>query len=248
MSPSEEGARTAAQYDAMAGPYAAFNEVNAANAHYERPATMRLVGELAGRRVLEIGCGAGALTEWMVEEGATVTACDVSREMLALARGRLGARAEFHWADLHDPLSFAGDGGYDLVVASLVLHYLEDWDRVFAELARVLAPGGRVVFSTHHPAWDWQAHTPDDYFATKQVSEQWMRGGRPFQVTFWRRPLREMTRSISACGFVIDELWEPEPLPELAGKDPEAHHELTSRPFFLLFRLLRRPEGDAQYL
>jgi SAM-dependent methyltransferase len=198
---------------------------------------MALLGDVAGKRVLEAGCGAGPLTEWLVEKGAVVTAFDVSDGMVSLAKERVGGRATVFQADLHDGLPFAPDGRTDLVVASLVLHYLRDWGPVFAEFRRVLAPGGAVVFSTHHPAWDWQGHSPDDYFAVIQVSETWMRGGLPFEVTFWRRPLREMTRVIAGVDFLIEELVEAEPLPALASSDPEADHQLRTSPFFLHFRL-----------
>lgn len=75
-------------------------------------------------------------------------------------------------------------------MASLVLHYVADWAAVLTEFHRVLTPDGAVVFSTHHPAKDWQLDSPEDYFAVKQVTEAWDRGGKPFEVTFWRRRSR----------------------------------------------------------
>ncbi|MGO9560724.1 MAG: class I SAM-dependent methyltransferase [Acidimicrobiales bacterium] len=241
MTGAEDGARTAAQYDAMARAYVDLNAVNAANAHYERPATIALLGHLVGKRVLEAGCGGGALTEWMIEKGARVTAFDVSAEMAALTSERVGDRADIRQHDLHDPLTFAADASYDVVVASLVLHYLRDWEPVLAEFRRVLAPGGLILFSTHHPSWDWQGHSPEDYFAIKQVSETWLRGGEPFEVTFWRRPLRAMTAAVKAAGLVVEDLVEAEPLPELADKDPESYEQLRTSPFFLHFCLRARP-------
>jgi ubiquinone/menaquinone biosynthesis C-methylase UbiE len=241
-----DGARTARQYDAMAGPYSDYNEVNAANGHYERPATMAALSAIGldGKRVLEIGCGSGRLTEWMIEAGAEVTAFDVSSEMVKLATERIGDRARILRHDLHQPLSFVSDASFDVVVASLVFHYLRDWRAIMAELRRVLVPGGRVVFTTHHPSWDWLNHTPDDYFAVMQVTESWERAGKDYDVTFWRRPLRGLTSPITEAGLVIEQLTEPEPLPELAERDPEAYAELTKRPFFLLF-VLRAPGGGG---
>ncbi|MGH9172117.1 MAG: class I SAM-dependent methyltransferase [Acidimicrobiales bacterium] len=239
--PTEDGRRTAAQYDAMAAGYASFNEVNAANAHYERPATIALLGDVAGKDVLEAGCGAGPLTWWLVEHGATVRAFDVSPEMAALAQARVGDRADVTVRDLHDGLGHVDDASQDIVVASLVVHYLRDWEGIFGEFRRVLRSTGKVVFSTHHPAWDWQEHSPCDYFAVIQATETWSRGGSPFEVTFWRRPLGEMTRVIAQAGFAIESIGEPEPLPELAGADPEADSQLRTRPFFLFFCLRPRP-------
>jgi hypothetical protein len=87
---------------------------------------------------------------------------------------------------------------------------------------------------------DWQAHSPDDYFAVKQVTEVWFKGTRDFEVTFWRRPLTAITEAIAASGFVIDRLIEPQPLPALQDRDPEAYDELRRAPAFLFFRLVPR--------
>jgi ubiquinone/menaquinone biosynthesis C-methylase UbiE len=234
-----DGERTASQYDAMSRAYAHVN-AGGANAYYERPATIALLGEVTGRRVLEVGCGPGSLTGWLADHGAVVTAMDVSLEMVRLARERTGGRAEIRLADLAEPLTFAADGSIDLVVASLVLHYVADWHPVLREFHRVLAPGGMVVFSTHHPAMDWQLHSPGDYFAVRQVTESWTLAGGPFEVTRWRRPLTAMTAAIAAAGFLIDRLVEPEPAPELREQDPEADARFRTHPAFLFFRLVKR--------
>ena len=232
-----DGQRSAGQYDAMAVQYTADNAENACNAHYERPATISLVGEVEGRRVLEAGCGAGPLTGWLVDHGAAVTALDVSPVMLQLARERVGDRAAFVLADLADTLPFGPHTTFNLVVASLVLHYVKDWETPLAEFRRLLTADGAVVFSTHHPTMDWQLHCPDDYFVVKQVTETWSKGSQDFQVTFWRRPLTAMTAAIAAAGFVIERVLEPEPSAEIRDRDPEAYALLATQPQFLFFRL-----------
>jgi SAM-dependent methyltransferase len=227
----------------MSTAYREANEEGAFNAFYERPGAIALLGDVSGLRVLEAGCGPGALTSWLADNGATVTAVDVSQEMARLASERLGDRARVLLADLAEPLPF-GDASFDLVVASLVLHYLADWSAPLAEFRRVLAPDGAVTFSTHHPAMDWQLHSPDNYFATIQVSETWQLSGQPFEVTFWRRPLTAITAAISDAGFVIDQLAEPAPQPELRNREPRAYDRLQTGPAFLFFRLTKRVAGQ----
>jgi SAM-dependent methyltransferase len=161
-----------------------------------------------------------------------VTAIDVSPEMVRLATDRLGDRARILNADLAEPLDFAADAGADLVVASLVMHYLADWTGPLAEFYRVLKPDGAVVFSTDHPAMNWQ-HSRDDYFKVMQVTETWHQGGRPYEVIFWCRPLTAITAAISRAGFLIDRLVEPAPLPSLQQDDPKAYDKLRTRPGFL---------------
>jgi ubiquinone/menaquinone biosynthesis C-methylase UbiE len=217
----------------MAIEYDRHNANSAANSYYERPATIGLLGEVRGQRVLELGCGTGPLTQWLVNHGATVVACDVSAAMLEIARSRV-ERAELYHHDLAEPLTFLEDASIDLVVASLVFHYLRDWVAPLRELHRVLRPTGSVVMSIHHPAWDWRNHCPEDYFAFLQVSEVWV---TPHTVTFWRRPLTAVTAAISEAGFVIERLVEATPNPELQMRDPSAFHELTTGPFFMHLRL-----------
>jgi SAM-dependent methyltransferase len=224
----------------MGAWYGVGNAEGSFNAYYERSATIALLGDVTGLRVLEAGCGPGVLTGWLADSGAAVTAMDVSPEMVRLARDRVGGRARIVLADLSEPLRFAADASVDLVVASLVLHYLADWAGPLAEFHRVLAPGGAVVFSTHHPAMDWQLHSPADYFAVKQVTETWTKDGASFDVTFWRRPLSAITEAISRAGFVIDELAEPAPAAELRQRDPKSDDRIRTSPCFLFFRLVKR--------
>jgi ubiquinone/menaquinone biosynthesis C-methylase UbiE len=232
----DDSKRTAQQYDAMAANYAAQNAISPYNAFYERPSTMALLGNVAGLRALEVGCGPGILTNWLVEQGALVTAMDVSPAMLGLARQSVADRADLVLADLAAPLPFE-TASFDIVVASLVLHYVRDWTGALRELRRVLGPRGAVVFSTHHPTMDWMLVTPEDYFAVKQVTDTWSIGGLGFEVTFWRRPLTAMCEAISDAGFVIERLVEPAPSPEVAKRDANAYEEIRTKPRFLFFRL-----------
>jgi ubiquinone/menaquinone biosynthesis C-methylase UbiE len=231
--------RSASEYDAMAADYAADNAVNAFNAFYERPATIALLGDVEGRAVLEAGCGSGVLTAWLAEKGAAVTAFDLSPVMVDIASRRVGDRAKVLVADVGQPLFFAEDEAFDLVVASLVLHYVRDWKGVLGEFRRVLKHDGRIVVSTHHPAMDWQLHSSEDYFSFKQVTETWAKGSGQFEVTFWRRPLTTMCDDIAAADLLIERLVEPAPLPELAEIEPGAFDLLSSAPRFLFFRLVR---------
>jgi ubiquinone/menaquinone biosynthesis C-methylase UbiE len=232
----EDGPRSADEYDSMAEAYAADNLESPYNAYYERPATKRLLGDVSGKRVLEVGCGAGPLTEWLVQNDALVTAMDVSPEMVRLARARAGDRARIIVGDLAVPLA-APSASFDVVVASLVLHYLRDWVAPLREIHRVLVSHGALVFSTHHPTMDARDHSPEDYFAIKQITETWTKGTDTFDVTFWRRPLTAMTEAINEAGFVIEHLVEPMPEADLRERDPASYELMTTQPRFLFFRL-----------
>lgn len=227
----------AATYDAMAAAYAADGEDGAYNALYERPATIALLPPVAGRSVLDAGCGSGPLAAWLAGQGARVTGIDASARMIELADARGLPRASFSVADLRDPLAFA-DGAFDIVVASLVLHYLRDWVPPLRELRRVLRPGGALVLSTHHPAADVALSASGDYFATELLHDRWEKGGTTYDVRFWRRPLTAMFGAFAEAGWRIDRVDEPLPLPACREQDPEAWARLTTAPAFLFFRLV----------
>ncbi|MFJ9370774.1 class I SAM-dependent methyltransferase, partial [Nocardia sp. NPDC101769] len=160
MTPVPEGAALPTDpaqeydYDSIAERYTAENEASLLNAYYERPAMLGLAGDVTGRRILDAGCGSGPLFTELRDRGAIVTGIDSSARMLELARQRLGADADLRIADLVSPLPFS-DNAFDDVVASLVLHYLQDWGPTLTELLRVLKPGGRLIVSVEHPFAIW---------------------------------------------------------------------------------------------
>ncbi|TDD24454.1 class I SAM-dependent methyltransferase [Nonomuraea diastatica] len=224
-------------YDSFAEAYSAETENSLINAYVARPAIMALAGDVTGRRILDAGCGSGPLSAALCERGAVVTGIDSSAGMLAVARRRLGDDADLHVADLRDPLPFA-DGAFDDVVASLVLHYLEDWGPTLAEMRRVLRPGGRLIASVHHPFVDYLFQDPrPSYRATTSYAGAWTFNGRSFPMTFWRRPLHAMTDAFAAAGFRLAVIGEPKTDPaarELFSDDSD-FQDFSSKLSFLCF-------------
>ena len=204
-------------YDSFAEAYAASNETSLINAYYERPAMLALAGDVAGRRILDAGCGAGPLLAALRDRGAVVTGFDKAPGMLDLARRRLGDDADLRVAELGSPLPYSDDT-FDDVTASLVLHYLEDWGPALAELRRVLKPGGRLIVSVDHPfaenLWHREAGLKPDYFATYNYVVEWTAGGQTALLRFWTRPLHAMTDAFNAAGFRISVISEPAAAPD----------------------------------
>jgi SAM-dependent methyltransferase len=229
-------------YDAFAEAYTAENESSLYNAHYERPAMLELAGDVAGRRILDAGCGSGPLSAALRARGAVVTGIDASARMLGLARRRLGVDTDLRLADLAHPLPFS-DGSFDDVAASLVLHYLQDWGPTLTELRRVLTPGGRLLVSVDHPfvAYGIQrlAGRSPNYFETYAWTFEWTMGGKTVPMSFWARPLHAMTDAFTAAGFRITVVSEPQPVPVARELFPEEYRALTTGPSFLFFVLQR---------
>lgn len=195
-------------YDSFAAAYSRANESNLLNGYYERPAMIELARDVDGHRVLDAGCGSGPLTAALQDLGAVVTGFDLSPAMIELARARLGPDADLHVADLGGPLPF-DDDAFDDVVASLCLHYLEDWAVPLTEFRRVLRPGGRLVVSVPHPMAYAFNYTERDYFAATHYSETFTFDGQEATLTYWHRPLHAMTDAFTDAGFNIHTVSEP---------------------------------------
>lgn len=226
-------------YDQIAEAYATRTETAAYNAYYERPAMMALIGDVEGKAILDVGCGHGHYAEQLLARGAArIVGLDASAKMIELARARLGDRVELQHADVARPLAgIAADTSFDLVICPLVLHYVEDWGPVLTSFHRLLRDGGAVVLSTGHPMQDFASSVSGDYFERELLHEAWS----SFGVTMptYRRSLAEIFDAVRGAGFVVDQLVEPRPAPELADIAPDVHERLSKAPAFLCLRLVR---------
>jgi ubiquinone/menaquinone biosynthesis C-methylase UbiE len=234
--PAEQA--VANDYDSFAEAYAAENETSLLNAYYARPAILDLAGDVAGRRILDAGCGAGTVSAALRDRGAVMTGFDYSAKMVELARRRLGDDVDLRVADIASPLPYP-DAAFDDVIAALVLHYLEDWTVPLAESRRVLKPGGRLIVVVNHPIIFKVAHPEGDYFATTKWSEEYTFNGQKAVLTYWHRPLHAMTDAFTAAGFRTAVISEPPPAPEARELFPDELAQFPSGAFlsFLFFVL-----------
>ena len=184
-----------------------------------READAGLLGELPGRRVLELGCGAAAGARWLDGQGARVVGLDLSAGMLRHARRaaeRTGVRVPLVQADAL-ALPFR-DASFDVVCTAFgAIPFVADSQAVMHEVARVLRPGGgRWVFSITHPMrwvfWDEPDETGlvarNSYFARTPYVET-DASGTPIDVE-QHRTLGDRVRELVAAGFELRDLVEPE--------------------------------------
>jgi SAM-dependent methyltransferase len=183
-----------------------------------READARLLGEVAGKRVLEVGAGAGQCSRWLVSQGARPVGIDLSAAQLAHARTldrRTGIPVVLVQADAQR-LPFA-DGCFDLACSAFgAVPFAADSAAIMREVARVLRPGGRWVFSVTHPIrWCF----PDDpgpgglvartsYFDRRAYVEQDEDGVATY--VEHHRTIGDRVREVVAAGLVLDDIVEPE--------------------------------------
>jgi ubiquinone/menaquinone biosynthesis C-methylase UbiE len=117
----------------------------------EALALRQLLPRISFSSCLEIGCGTGKNTVWLMERSKRIMAVDLSEQMLEKAKEKVPpGTVEFMQADITRPWVFAA-GPYDLVSFSLVLEHIQDLDHVFSEASRVLARGGHLYIGELHP-------------------------------------------------------------------------------------------------
>jgi SAM-dependent methyltransferase len=224
-------------YETIAESYAALVDTKPHNAYCERPATLSLLPEVKGKRVLDAGCGPGVYSQWLIERGADVVALDASPKMVRFARQRLGSSADVRQANLIKPLPFLQDSSFDIVLCPLVMEYIEDWSGPFAEFYRVLRPASYFVFSVTHPFFDFLYYESNNYYETELVGSEW-KGFNPVRVYMpsFRRSLAATLNPLVQAGFLLERVLEPKPTDEFKEADPKHYEELSRQPCFLCIR------------
>lgn len=221
------------QYEAFADEFRHHAEDGFFNAHYDRPACLRLLGDVTGKTVLDAACGPGLYARELLRRGARVVGFDQSPRMIEICRQTAGG-GEYRVHDLADPLTWLPDASVDLVLLALAIEYVDDRVAALRELRRVLRPDGALVLSRQHPTGDWLRHG-GNYYDVRVIAETWSRG---WDVRYWLAPLEVTCAEIAAAGFLIERLEEPRPAPEAAAIDPGDYERLCREPVgFLAFRL-----------
>jgi malonyl-CoA O-methyltransferase len=193
---SLESAGVARAYDRWAAQYDSDrNATRDLDAEVVRGALLHITGQ----RVLELGCGTGKNSVWLASSARELIALDFSAGMLALARERVGgSNAQFVEHDIRERWP-VGDGVIDVVVGNLVLEHVSDLAPVYAEAARVLAPGGQLFFCELHPQRQLlggQAH-----FVDARTTET-------IHVPAFRHTVSEYVNAGLAAGLVLRQLGE----------------------------------------
>jgi SAM-dependent methyltransferase len=210
---------------------------------------LALLPEVNGRRVLDLGCGAGQLAQHLATRGAEVIGVDVSERMLGLARAEFAHPRVTHVQSSIEDVGFPG-ARFDLVVSVLALHYVADYAGLVRRIAGWLAPGGVLVYSIEHPMYTarlagdgWardgaggrMAWGIDRYADEGAREETWFVPG----VRKVHRMLATLLNGVLDAGLVLERVVEPMPDEQWLRTHPQASDE-GRRPMFLLLRA-RKP-------
>jgi SAM-dependent methyltransferase len=195
----------------------------------ETPVVRRMLGEVDGLDVLDVGCGTGRHAIWMSEAGANVTAIDFSAGMLEQAQDKqCSGSLHFLRHDLHDPLPFDG-ASFDCLLHCLVLDHLQDPGAIIAEFARVLRPAGRAVISVLHPAM---------YLKGTQARFVHPESGELVLIKNEQYSIPDYIMAVKAAGLELELIEQGSGNAELAKRIPRAE-KYIGWPMLLAFALRR---------
>lgn len=215
----------------------------------EWDALQKLLPDFAGKRVLDIGCGFGWHCIYAAEHGAAaVLGIDISERMLAVAREKTASpMIEYRRMAMED-MNFTPPASFDVVLSSLAFHYTPDFEGICRKVARLLAPGGKFVFSCEHPVftaegsqnWILNADGAPDHWPVDRYFEEGERTARflDSDVVKYHRTLTSYMGGVLRSGFAITGLVEPQPAAHLMNV-PGMADELR-RPMMLIIAAEKR--------
>lgn len=256
-----------AGWDAMSASYQADSVISTYDVHYAPFAPgerhYRLLGDVRGKKVLELACGGAqnsiALSSW----GADVVALEFSLNQLEYARTlrtKTGTSFDLVAGDMASPTMFRPDS-FDLVLSAFGWEFIPDLATCVAHCADLIRPGGQLLMSTVHPltAFDWDVGRDTlvvtDYFNPPvEVWEEPVPEGHSPGLTFFRT-IEELVTSVTEAGLIVERLLEPYPLaPDEESQSPYAgrywadhRHRLERVPFAVVISARKPMSGDRDH-
>ena len=204
------------------------------------------VGDVARRKVIDLGCGEGRFSRMLAERGAEVTGVDLCRPLIEFARNHRVSNEAYLIGDMEDLQEVPGDE-FDLAVSYITLVDVPDMQSAVREAYRVLQPCGRFVVCNLHPmisaspGWIKQGslklHYPVDRYFHEGERDISQREDQPW--TSFHRTLSTHVRTFLNAGFAVEDIGEPTPTEEQAGRYPYVSDNLRV-PEFIVY-ILRKP-------
>ena len=222
-----------------------------------RPRVIEALGDLAGRRVLDLGCGEGYVARSLLKSGVdSVHGVDISSEMIELAREACPPdateRLRFETCDLSEGLELP-PASFDDAIAVFLFNYLscDQTAGVLRTVNRLVRPGGRFVFAVPHPSLAWvRPHEAPFYFDAEGSNYQgavdttlegqiWRRDGTAVPVRAVHKTFTDYIRLLRDVGWTrlpkIEELYVTD---EHLSLDPDFFGPLRGTPLHVLFQVV----------
>ena len=209
--------------------------------HLLVPRLLAAAGDVAGRRVLDAGCGEGHIARTLAQRGAEVTAIDLAPRLLTIAQERdPGTSTTYLAHDLSRPLPQYREF-FDLVVSNLVLPDVDDYRGYIATLGDVLKPGGRAVLSLLNPYRSVLDERVRHYFESGRGIREYRGLARwGIHAFYYHRTLEEYVTAFRESGFLLSNLSDLCPTDELLESGHPGPRRVYHFPIFMVLAFLKQ--------
>lgn len=213
----------------------------------ERPAMQKLLPDVRGRKVLDIGCGIGRNCMEFIEKGALhVLAIDSSMRVLEAAR-RENHNRDIEYLNLEAEKLHEIHEKFDIVYSSLVFQYIENFEKLVVDISDLLKQDGILLFSQEHPVitasegknlgWNYDEKGREVSYSFTDYHISGRRGSNWFidDVIKYHRTMGQIVTILAKHGFHIEVLQETCPGQRVLEEYPRMKRELL-KPSFLIIR------------
>ncbi|WLR57470.1 class I SAM-dependent methyltransferase [Mesobacillus subterraneus] len=224
------------------------NRPESPNNIIEKPVLLEMIGDVAGKRMLDLGCGDAEIGVELLEKGsASYLGVEGSKNMARAAAEKLeGTTGQVLHSSMEEWQPKPEQ--YDLVISRFALHYLADLNGVFTKVRDSLVPGGKFVVSVQHPVLTSSAKSAegsgrrsdwivDDYFNQGERVEPWIEK----KVIKYHRTIEEYFQLFMKAGFSVDDLREGMPRAENFSSQEEYERRMRI-PLVLIISGTKRGE------
>ena len=174
----------------------------------------KLMGNIKGKNILEIGCGGAQCSIAFAKQGANVTGMDISEEQLKFAKKLAQenkVNVKFYQHDIRD-LKPIKSNSQDIVFSAWALHYVDDLSKCFKEVKRVLKKNGLIVFSLDRPFYrtvdSKTLKLKDSYFNTGKQTLTFSDPTKQF--VCYTHTISELYNLLVETGFSVEKILEPD--------------------------------------
>lgn len=220
--------------------------------YIEKPCVQELVGDVVDLDVLVLGCGSGVECQELKEKGARrVKGIDSANGLITIAKEEY-TECEFACEDIR---TFCVEKeSYDVCIASLVMHYIPEWQETLSRVWQSLRTNGVFVMSLNHPVKFGADITRGanysallgyekgkegvkiygDYLNKRKVNDTWLGG---LEVEFYHQSIESILKEVLKSQFKLLEVREPKPIERAQKEDPEFYEIHSKIPQFLVIKL-----------
>ena len=248
----KNGPNNQAEWEEIAGQY---KKPHFRKLYVRAPAVLKMLGNVRGKTIIDLGCGDGFYSRILAQQGAKVTGIDFSSKAIKLAQGQElkdKLSIKYFEADIAD-LHFFDNNSFNLALAEMVIVNIpsqEKYLKIVKEVKRILKPGGQMVISKGHPA-NFLRHLEDQskYFKltySREVSYfdslapqnvEIEIDGQPVRFTNYHRTLEDFLNPWFENGFLVSDISEPKPTLASVKKYPEQLRDGLRVPFYIIIKL-----------